>query len=83
VKLLNYNGVVPSSANIENGTYSGWAFAQIGESATVGNATVHTLAAAIANIIVSFSDAQLGAGNAAISNLHVTRDTDGGNIYPQ
>jgi len=82
VKLLNYNGVVPSSANIENGTYSGWAYAHIGNSATVADSTSTSVASAVATIILSFTDAQLGAGNAQISNIKVTRDSDGGNIYP-
>jgi hypothetical protein len=82
VKFLTYNGVVPSSANVENGTYSGWAFARVGESATASTTASHGVATSVESIIQSFTDAQLGAGNAKISNLQVNRDSDGGNIYP-
>jgi len=82
VKLLNYNGVVPSSANIENGTYSAWAFANIGNSLTAATTASQAVATALETTIQGLPDSTLGAGNAEISNLTVTRANDGDNIVP-
>ena len=78
---LNYNGVAPTTANIQNGTYSLWAFAHVGVSPNFADATATNIGTSLANIILGFSSSALGAGNSALSDLQVTRDTDGGNIY--
>jgi len=82
VKFLTYNGVVPSSANIEIGTYSGWAKVNIGQSAIASTTNSAAIATSILTIFSGWTDSQFGAGNAALGNLQVSRDSDGGNIAP-
>jgi len=81
VVQLSYNGVPPTTANVQNGTYSLWAFAHVGVSPNYADATATTIGSDIASIILGFTTAQLGSGNSALSDLQVTRDSDGGNIY--
>ena len=80
VVILNFNGVAPSSQNVENGSYTLWAFAHIGVSPNYADATATTIAHTIASTIQGYSDSQLGTGNAKLTNLKVTRTADGGII---
>jgi len=80
VVILNFNGVAPTTQNIENGSYTLWAFAHIGVSPNYADATATSIAHEVISLIQGYSDSQLGAGNAKLTNLKVTRTADGGII---
>jgi hypothetical protein len=80
VTTLNYDGVAPSTAGIENGSYTYWNYEHILQSRNNTNANATTIASALKTYITGETDSQLGAGNAALVNMLVQRLNDGGNI---
>jgi hypothetical protein len=80
ITTLRYNGVAPSTAGIENGTYTLWNYVHLMQSRNNTNADAGTIITALKNYITGLSDSQLGAGNAALANMLVQRLNDGGNL---
>jgi hypothetical protein len=80
VVLLNYNGVAPTTANIENGNYALWGYTHIGISPNYADATASNIASQVITTIKGYTDTQLGTGNANLTNITVSRTSDGGVI---
>lgn len=80
ITTLRYNGVAPSTAGIENGTYTLWNYVHLMQSRNYTNATASTIVSTLKTYITGLSDSQLGAGNAGLGNMLVQRLNDGGNL---
>ena len=79
--LLSYNGVAGTTANIENGNYALWGYTHLGISPNYADTTATNIAGTIISILKGYTVAQLGTGNANLTNMTVGRSVDGGTIF--